>query len=218
MGLVPYQTISGDKGLIEVIRDRYEIDPTETQEIGMGAALTLDVNGYVRLLLPYSETAPNSSANKIIGVFQGCTYQLPAVNGDITPLQRSEYFPGNVRVATGTKIFAHVIVDPNVIYTIQTNEGTTGLTQSALGANGNIFNQTSNDASSRGDSVTPGMINAASVGQGKQAVADDYHLKIIGVDPTGSNDFGSDTNKKPFNNVLVTINNHLFAHRSSANS
>lgn len=133
------------------------------------------------------------AGSAIIGVFQGCKYTNAQGVAVFSP-----YWPASTAVLAGTNIQALVIDDPNVVFSIQEDNGSgaagTPLTQiTGPGFNYNFAINTGSTATGQ---------SAASLNNSSTNTT--LNLKIINGDPTVGNVIGA------FANWLVIINNDAF--------
>jgi hypothetical protein len=136
------------------------------------------------LLVRY--TAGNTTGTA--GVFQGCIYQ------DTQGIEHfSEYWPAAQATAAGTTPMAQVIMDPSVIYTIQSS-GT--LVTANIDYNCEVTFATAGSTSTGISGMALGTT---------PAVTATLPVRIIDFDPTPGNVSGV-----PFNNALVVINQSAF--------
>lgn len=160
---------------------------------------------------------PNSTANGTIGiavvgastssipamgVFNGCVYT--GTNGIINlgagPAGQS-WWAANTILATGTIAQANIIgLDPHTLYTIQTNSSN-GVPITSNFSNANFAVGTGNTQTGvSGYALDQSTINLNSY----------LNLRIWGVDQTGGlNDWSNGFGSLPYNNVIVSINNHF---------
>jgi len=163
----------------------------------------------------------------ILGVFMGCEYESTVVGTN--NLIKSPFWPASSQVVAGSKIKAFVLDDPDVVYEIQVSTATNTLvdaTFSPVATTAAYFFQ--NFAFGRaggGANLIPNNPTTGSTRSGQSAVylnivgtvatdrtAATLPLKVIGFTPDPENVVLDPVTQavRPFLNVRVTINNHLF--------
>lgn len=135
-----------------------------------------------------------SATNPILGVFQGCQY----VNAQGV-IVNANYWPAATNIMPGTVVEAFCIIDPNMLYSIQTSSATGAILTNNF-ANCPFIAGTGNTQTGQSGyalNVTP----TASAG------AD---CKILGSPntPSTSSFVATNTWGIGYNNVIVMINNH----------
>lgn len=180
-GLVPYSQLGGAP--YSGATNLYLINPLPyATSLFTGDPVSLSA-GYVVI---------GTAGSAIIGVFQGCKY----INAQGTAVF-SPYWPASTAILAGSSIQALVIDDPNVVYSVQEDNGSGAAGTHLTQATGPGFNY--NFAINTGNTTTG--LSAASLNNGATATTD--NLKIIGIDPTINNAIGN------FANWLVIINNDV---------
>jgi hypothetical protein len=176
----------------------YQIASGYNQNLFIGSPVAPAANGTVTIATSASATNP------ILGVVTGVKY-LMAGSAQSNASNSYPYYPASQTIASGTIIQVEVVDDPYVIFQI----ATTGAGASAgIELTGNFANYnltaigTGNTATGQS---TCGLLNTPVTA----ALAD---LKVIGA-PTydmNANPSWSASSSKPFNDVLVVINNHFY--------
>lgn len=138
------------------------------------------------------------AALPIQGVFNGCFYYDQY--GKPVP---SLYWAANTVPPTGTTVYANIIDDPMVLFSVQSNSST-GLLATSIMKNANLVSGTGNTANGQSGYLlgTPASGNAT------------YDVKVYALDsaqPNGWTTSGPSGVSYPYNNVLVKLNNHIFS-------
>ena len=181
-GLVPYKMLGGKP--YSGATSYYQIAPTPyATSIFTGDPVTMSA-GYVTI---------GAAGSAIIGVFAGCKY----IQADGTP-KFSPYWPASTAILSGSSIQALVIDDPDVVYSVQEDNGSGAAGTHLAQATGPGFNY--NFAINTGNTTTG--LSAASLNNG--ATNTTYNLKILELDPTINNAIGN------FANWLVIVNNDVY--------
>lgn len=176
------------------------------QNIFMGSPVYAVNDGTIGL-------ATAGDGNPIMGVFWGCNYILPGGQVIFSPYWAANTVvvsPG-YPIATAT---AFIIVDPSVVYSIQTTDSTVAANHPQGAVTSDIYKNASLIAGGApgGDpisGISNWSLDIATIGTGATK-----QLKIIGFQEIPGNipgTVGATTvagNLTPYNNVLVTINNH----------
>ena len=140
--------------------------------------------------------AAGSTTNPMFGVFQGCQYTLST-----GVLVKSNFWPGaGVTLAPNTVIEAYCTVDPNILYSIQTN--------SAAGAV--LANNFQNANFAAGTGNTLNGQSTFSLDLGSVATTPTLNCKILqsATTPNVSSWVPVNTWGVGYNNVIVMVNNH----------
>lgn len=153
-----------------------------------------------------------------IGVFNGCAYVQPTANNPIDPASPGRpYWPAGTQTLNDAPAKAMVLIDPNIIYTVQVDDGGLAWTaQSDATASvgytyvaGSLTNPTGNTLTGQSSLV----LNSGSIG-----TAANLNLRIIGFDPNINNPIPLPGGPpRPFVNVLVVIQNHSYIVRPVGN-
>lgn len=135
------------------------------------------------------------AGSAIVGVFMGCKY----TDSD-GMFQHRAYWPAGTTVQTGSTPFAHVIVDPNVVYSIQEDDDA-GAAGTALALADRNLN--ANFSLNTAGSTVTGQSGATLDNTSEDTTAT-LNLKILDLDR------GNPENETvgDFANWLVLINNH----------
>lgn len=165
----------------------------------------------------------------VLGVFAGCEY-LSSVTG---VLVKSAFWPANAQVASGSRIKAYVIDDPDVVYDIQVSTATNSLNDARFTSGGtnvpsvlayftqnyafglaaggaNIGNPTGGNTITGQSAVYLNIVGTTATNR----VAATLPLKVLGFTPNPKNqistiDANGNVTVNPFLNLRVTINNHI---------
>lgn len=152
------------------------------------------VGGFVTLYTPASgATVP------IQGVFNGCFYY--DAQGKPVPIN---YWAANTAAPAGTTIYANIIDDPMVLFSVQTTSST-GLLATSIMKNVQLSAGTG--------STNTGLSGYAITGTPLIATPT-ADCKIYGLDgsqPNGWTTTGPSAISYPYNNILVKLNNHVFS-------
>lgn len=181
-GLVPYNQLGGAPH--SSASDAYLINPLPyATSIFTGDPVSLSA-GYVVI---------GVAGSPIIGVFAGCKYIDAQGTAKFSP-----YWPASTAIQAGSSIQAFVYDDPNMVFSIQEDNGSGAAGTHLTQATGPGFNY--NFAVNAGNTTTG--LSATSLNNGSTNTT--LNLKIIGIDPTINNAIGN------FANWLVIINNSVY--------
>lgn len=167
----------GHKGGGNITTKQFQIAYNYTTALGSGDAVVLS-SGYV------NQAADNSSA--ILGVFAGCEYRNDA--GEVV---FSPYWPGVALSSSSAVVTAHVYVDPDILYEVQTDTGTAS-TIANIGVSYDIeLDHSVNTLTGRS-----GMeLDLSDTGTGQ--------FTVVGLVNRPDNAFGTNSKLVVFNNVPV---------------
>ena len=198
-GLVPVNTGNGNTWNGQTTT--YPITATYGTAMFTGDPVTLGTAGTVIVAV---------ASQSVLGVFQGCEYQISANPYTI----RFPYWPGNPGVRTGTSAVAYVIDDPQVRFTVQEATATTGasgtpLTQAVIGNNANIVLSTGNTNTGQSRAYLDNSTTATTLLGMVKIVALDPGI-TLGVASTSGTAGGQQTIGTAFQNWIVTIDNSVY--------
>lgn len=181
-GLEPARKLDGSAWTGAI--NQYPIASGYNTNIGKGDPVTLLADGTIGI---------GVAGSTILGIFQGCSYQTNA-NGVVN----APNWVASTTLTTGTVCNAFVIDDPDVVFTVQETDGSSGAgTPLALADRGKNINFVIGAPNSLGISTT-------SINNTTEADTSSLNCKLISLDPTPGNVVGS------YANWLVSINNHVF--------
>lgn len=182
-GILPVRYISGAPW--NDAYNEYQIASAYATSIFFGDPVTLGTGG---------QLAIGVAGSAIIGIFYGCKYTDSTGTAKFSP-----YWPASTVTQNSAAALAYVADCPDLVFSVQetnaSNLAGTPLTQAAVGQNFDFLVGTGTTAS--GQSTT--SLNNAST-----PTTATNNLKILSLDPTVGNTYGS------FANWLVIINNHLY--------
>ena len=197
-GLVPVNTGNGNTWNGQTTT--YPITATYGTAMFTGDPVTLGTAGTVIVAV---------ASQSVLGVFQGCEYQISANPYTI----RFPYWPGNPGVRTGTAASAYVIDDPRVRFTVQeaSTAGASGtpLTQADVGNNANIVLSTGNTNSGQSRAFLSNQTLATTLLGMVKLVGLDPGISL-GVASTSGTPGGQQTIGTAFQNWIVEINNDVY--------
>lgn len=202
-GLVPWTNMSS--GIYNGQTAQFPIKSGYANNIFRGDLVYRDPDGYIRNL---SEVAGFATATAL-GVFNGCSYVQPsAINPTDFASPGRPYWPGGTLTPNGIDATCDVIVDPNVIYTIQVDG--TGIRWEAQGTNASVaYDATPNPVGNTNTGQSTMVLNGSTVGAGATK-----NLYIYGFDRNPGNPIPIPSPlggiPVPYVNALVVISNQQF--------
>lgn len=197
-GLVPVGNLNQSTATFGIAAMPQQIASGYGSNIFLNDPVTRIQNGTIARLTP-SGGSP-LVGYPALGVFKGATY----INQQGIPnLAISEsgipYWRANTITQSGTYANAEILgLDPNTLYSIQTNSST-GIPLSSNGSNANITMGTGNASTG----ISTAALDQSTIANNQAT----YNLKIWSYDNGAQFNYWS--NNQGFNNVIVTINNHL---------
>jgi hypothetical protein len=203
-GLVPWkQSIAG---IYNGQTMQFPIKSGYANNIFRGDLVYVGPDGFLHNLFDLGNgTYPTATA---WGVFNGCSYVQPTATNPIDPASPGRpYWPGGTNTANGVNATADVIVDPNIIYTIQVDA--TGIAWTAQGANFSVVYDGTGAPTPNGNTITGQstmQLNSATIGADHTK-----NLLVIGFDNYPGNPIPvAGGGPQPYVNALVVISNHQF--------
>lgn len=186
----------------------YLIASGYANNIGRGDLVYINTTtGYLQNLSDYSSagTTLNYQTTIALGVFNGCSFQTSVATNPIDPASPGrQYWPAGTVTLGGIPAIAQVIVDPSVVYSVQTTSTNgTGATQANVGDNAKAVytftNGISNVNTQNGMSTLALNIQTTAIG------SPTFNFFIDALSPYPNNIAG-----QQYNNVEVMISNHYF--------
>lgn len=182
-GLVPVRKLDGS--CWSVSQNKYNIASGYATSIYTGDPVTLLSDGTIGI---------GVAGSACLGVFMGCEYYNTTGTYVFSP-----YWPASTTVQTGSVVLAKVIDDPNVVFTVQETDGSSGAGTPLALADRNL-----NINFTVGTGTTATGRSGASINNTTENTTATLNLKLLDLDPTPGNVVGS------YANWLVTWNNHVF--------
>ena len=204
-GLVPWTNMSS--GIYNGQTAQFPIKSGYAFNIFRGDLVYRGTDGYIHNLNELGGVATATA----LGVFNGCSYVQPsAINPTDFASPGRPYWPANTLTPNGIDATCDVIVDPNVIYTIQVNDP--GIRWEAQGTNASVVYDVAPGNSPVGNTNTGQstmQLASGTVGPGATK-----NLYIYGFDRNPSNPIPIPAPlggiAVPYVNALVLISNDQF--------
>lgn len=196
---------------------RYYIQSGYAWNIFVGDLVYLGTDGFIHNLFELG-AVPLQTAQSL-GVFNGCSYTQPFATNPIDPASPGRAFwPQGTVTKDGAPASCYIIDDPNVRYTIQSDQG--GLAWSAVGKTAYVsYTPAAVGNGPDGNTITgqSKMVLNSTIGTNAA-----YNLRIVGLDdnpsqtlptPPSINPIIAAGAAVPYLNAVVLIQNHSFASR-----
>jgi len=206
-GLMAIKTVNGATWNGQT--SQYFIQSGYPNNIFKGDPVYLGDDGYIHNLSDVG--AGSIGAHQILGVFNGCSFQTSVATNPIDPASPGRsYWPAGTNTFNNIDAVCDIIDDPNVIYNIQSDSA------------GVPFNAQGSTAAIAYTLISPSLTNpAGNTNTGSSLVVLNtgtfnvgVNVKILRFVPVSGNvPVGNGTNRVPYNNVEVIIQNHSFASR-----
>lgn len=177
-GLVPCQTVTGAPWTASI--RTYQIASGYATSIFIGDPVLPLTTGYI------SATTTNAASQKYLGVFLGCQYTLSPAQTP-TPVSQG-YWPASTSVVSGTTVNAYVLIDPMVMYDVQSD--VSGVTFAQNFSNALVQLGTGSTATGISGAYISGL-----------TTTNTYNLTVQDLTPAAGNAWGI-----AYNNVLCTVN------------
>ena len=187
---------------------QYLIQSGYAFNIFKGDLVFLGNDGYIHNL---GELGNNPlQARQSLGVFNGCSFQTSVATNPIDPASPGRsYWPAGTATFNSIDATCDIIDDPSVIYNIQSDAA--GVPFNAQGSTAAVtysFITGTNPSGNTNTGSSNVVLNTGTIG------ANNFNLKILRFVPVSGNvPVGNGTNRVPYNNVEVIIQNHTFASR-----
>lgn len=205
-GLVAVKTTNGSTWNGQT--SQYLIQSGYAYNIFKGDLVFLGNDGYIHNLGELGNA--NLKTRQAIGVFNGCSFQTSVATNPIDPASPGRsYWPAGTTTFNNIDATCDIIDDPNVIFNIQSDSA--GVPFSAQGSTASVtytFITGTNPAGNTNTGASSVVLNTGDIGN------NNYNLKILRFVPVSGNiPVGNGTNRVPYNNVEVVIQNHTLASR-----
>jgi hypothetical protein len=165
-------------------------------------------DGYIHNLGELGNTTLQTRQS--LGVFNGCSFQTSVATNPIDPASPGRsYWPAGTVTFNNIDATCDIIDDPSVIFNIQSDS--LGVPFNAQGATAAVtysFVTGTNPSGNTNTGASNVVLNTGTIGN------NNFNLKILRFVPVSGNlPVGNGTNRVPYNNVEVIIQNHTFATR-----
>lgn len=187
---------------------QYLIQSGYAFNIFKGDLVFLSNDGYIHNLGELGNTTLQT--RQALGVFNGCSFQTSVATNPIDPASPGRsYWPAGTTTFNNIDAICDIIDDPSVIYNIQSDSA--GVPFNAQGSTAAVtysFISGTNPSGNANTGASNVVLNTGTIGNNQ------YNLKILRFVPVSGNvPVGNGTNRVPYNNVEVIIQNHSFASR-----
>ena len=193
LGLEPMGTFSGASANFALSFPYLQIASGYASSLFIGAPVSLSASGNSGFI------GIGATSSPLLGVFDGCVFTDTSnvINLGAGPAGISFWQAGTV-LANNTIAIANIVgIDPNTYYSVQTNSAS-GVSNGTVGSNANFAGFGSGDTRTGLSTVT---LDAGTI-----ATTATLNAKIMGLNNNPSPSQGW---ALPYNNLIVTINNHV---------